>query len=129
MALRLINLRNGMNSMLDKQYIDIKVIDGGWQMDAGQQPTECSDLYSISQDVKHLIMESGLLRELQGERHVALRSDVLVQIEQLTETDIRIIPGSATATEIKPGEITLTAETYEFGTTDEIQLSTDQVNV
>lgn len=129
MALRLINLLNGMNSMLDKQYIDIKVIDGGWQMDAGQQPTECSDLYSIAQDVKHLIMESGLLRELQGERHVALRSDVLVQIEQLTETDIRIIPGSATATEIKPGEITLTAETYEFGTTDEIQLSTDQVNV
>lgn len=129
MALRLINLRNGMNSMLDKQYIDIKVIDGGWQMDAGQQPTECSDLYSIAQDVKHLIMESGLLRELQGERHVALRSDVLVQIEQLTETDIRIIPGSATATEIKPGEIILTAETYEFGTTDEIQLSTDKVNV
>lgn len=129
MALRLINLLNGMNSMLDKQYIDIKVIDGGWQMDAGQQPTECSDLYSIAQDVKHLIMGSGLLRELQGERHVALRSDVLVQIEQLTETDIRIIPGSATATEIKPGEIILTAETYEFGTTDEIQLSTDKVNV
>ncbi len=129
MALHLINLRNGMNSMSDKQYIDIKVIDGGWQMDAGQQPTECSDLYSIAQDIKHLIMESGLLRELQGERHVALRSDVLVQIEQLTETDIRIIPGSATATEIKPGEITLTAETYEFGTTDEIQLSTEQVNV
>lgn len=129
MALHRINLRNGMNSMSDKQYIDIKVIDGGWQMDAGQQPTECSDLYSIAQDIKHLVMESGLLRELQGERHVALRSDVLVQIEQLTETDIRIIPGSATATEIKPGEITLTAETYEFGTTDEIQLSTEQVNV
>ena len=118
-----------INKVRKELGLNIKVIDGGWQMDAGQQPTECSDLYSIAQDVKHLIMESGLLRELQGERHVALRSDVLVQIEQLTETDIRIIPGSATATEIKHGEITLTAETYEFGTTDEIQLSTEQVNV
>ncbi|MUL19238.1 DUF2590 domain-containing protein, partial [Aliivibrio fischeri] len=40
-----------MNSMPDshlsesKKYIDIKVIDGGWDMDAGQQPAECSDLY------------------------------------------------------------------------------------
>ncbi|MBF4249199.1 DUF2590 domain-containing protein, partial [Vibrio anguillarum] len=27
--------------MPDKRYIDIKVIDGGWQMDAGQQPQKC----------------------------------------------------------------------------------------
>ena len=48
--------------MPDKKYIDIKVVDGGWDIDAGQQPQECSDLYSIAQDIKHSIMESGLAR-------------------------------------------------------------------
>ncbi|MBB1272524.1 DUF2590 family protein [Psychromonas sp. SR45-3] len=101
--------------MPDKKYIDIKVVDGGWDIDAGQQPQECSDLYSIAQDIKHSIMESGLARELIAERNAALRSDVLVQIEQLAEQDVRIIPGSATATELTAGQITLTAEAYEFG--------------
>lgn len=100
--------------MSDKKYIDIKVIDGGWQIDAGQQPTQCSDLYSIAQDIKHSIMESGLARELIAERSPVLRSDVLIQIEQLAEQDIRIIPGTATATEAE--DISLTADTYEYGT-------------
>ncbi|EKA2635218.1 DUF2590 family protein, partial [Vibrio alginolyticus] len=47
-----------------KRYNDIKVVEGGWVMDAGQQPKECSDLYSIAQDIKHAIMESGLARQL-----------------------------------------------------------------
>lgn len=101
--------------MTDKKYIDIKVIDGAWELDAGQQPTQCSDLYSIAQDIKHSILDSGLTRELIGERNPALRDDVLVQIEQLAEQDSRIIPGTATATEISVGDITLTADAYEYG--------------
>ncbi|WP_456297312.1 DUF2590 family protein [Vibrio sp. AK197] len=101
--------------MPDKRYIDIKVIDGGWQMDAGQQPTECSDLYSIAQDIKHAIMESGLARLLVAERNPALRADVLVQIEQLAELDTRLIPGTATATESEVGHIDLTATAYDYG--------------
>lgn len=68
--------------MPDKRYIDIKVIDGGWKIDAGAQPTQCSDLYSIAQDIKHAIMESGLARKLVAERNPILRADVLLQIEQ-----------------------------------------------
>ncbi len=98
-----------------KKYIDIKVIDGGWDMDAGQQPAECSDLYSIAQDIKHAIMESGLARQLVAERNPALRADVMVQIEQLAERDVRVVPGTATATELEAGEITLTATAYEYG--------------
>ena len=100
--------------MPDKSYIDIKVIDGGWQMDAGQQPNECSDLYSIAQDIKHAIMEAGFARLLIGQRSPALRADVLVQIEQKAESDVRIIPGSATARESEPGEISLTANAYDY---------------
>ncbi|WP_375750952.1 DUF2590 family protein [Vibrio sp. HN007] len=101
--------------MPDKEYIDIKVVDGGWDIDAGQQAALCDDLYSIAQDIKHAIMESGLARELVAERNPALRDDVLVQIEQVAEKDIRIIPGTATATELEAGNITLTATAYKFG--------------
>lgn len=108
--------------MPDKRYIDIKVVDGGWQMDAGQQPEATSDLYSIAQDIKHAIMEKGLARELQAERNSALRADVLVRIEQEAERDIRVIPGTATATEVSPEYITLSAEAYEFGPTGDIRI-------
>lgn len=96
-------------------YIDLKIVDGAWNMDDGQQAELCDDLYSIAQDIKHAIMESGLARELVGERNAALRADVLVQIEQVAELDTRIIPGTATATELDVGNITLTAEAYDFG--------------
>ncbi|ELH7949035.1 DUF2590 family protein [Vibrio fluvialis] len=100
--------------MPDKQYIDIKVIDGGWAIDAGEQPTQCSDLYSIAQDIKHAIMESGLARQLLAERNPVLRADVLLQIEQKAELDNRIIPGTAAATESTAGNIILTAQAYDY---------------
>lgn len=110
----------------DSKYIDIKVIDGGWQMDAGQQATLCNDLYSIAQDIKHAIMESGLARMLVAERNPALRTDVLVQIEQKAELDTRIVPGTATVIELSPGEIYLTATAYEFG---KLEVSVSEGNV
>ncbi len=100
--------------MPDKQYIDIKVVDGGWDIDSGTQPTQCSDLYSIAQDIKHAIMESGLARTLVAERNPVLRADVLLQIEQKAELDTRIIPGTATATESSAGNIELTANAYGY---------------
>ncbi|CAA6680324.1 DUF2590 family protein, partial [Lentimonas sp. CC4] len=50
-----------------------------------------------------------------AERNPALRADVMVQIEQLAERDVRVVPGTATATELEAGEITLTATAYEYG--------------
>ncbi|CAH8213407.1 conserved hypothetical protein [Vibrio aestuarianus] len=112
--------------MPDKRYIDIKVIDGGWEMDAGQQPQKCSDLYSIAQDVKHDIMESGLARLLIAERNPVLRADVLVQIEQKAESDTRIIPGTAVATEQSAGDITLTAKAYDYSDTINIEVPVNE---
>ncbi|MDC0611890.1 DUF2590 family protein [Vibrio sp.] len=100
--------------MPDKQYIDIKVVDGSWDIDAGQQPTTCSDAYSIAQDVKHAIMESGYARALSAERNPITRADILIQIEQIAEQDGRIIPGTASAEELSAGQVQLTAEAYEY---------------
>ncbi|HAS6319036.1 DUF2590 family protein [Vibrio rotiferianus] len=109
--------------MSDKRYIDIKVIDGGWELDAGSQPTQCSDLYSIAQDVKHAIMESGLARKLAAERNAILRADVLLQIEQKAEMDTRVIPGTASAVETTPGTIALSASAYGFEETIQTEVT------
>ncbi|EHI52633.1 DUF2590 family protein, partial [Aeromonas salmonicida] len=46
------------------KYIDILVVNGAWQLDAGGQPRTTQDRHSIGQDIKHRIMESGLARKL-----------------------------------------------------------------
>lgn len=108
--------------MADKKYIDIKVVEGGWQVDAGQQPEQASDLYSIAQDVKHRIMESGLARKLVAERNPTLRADVLLQIEQAAEQDYRVIPGSAYANETSAGTIELTAKAFDHEQSFDIEV-------
>ncbi|MGF1696547.1 DUF2590 family protein [Vibrio lamellibrachiae] len=114
--------------MQDKKHIDIKVIEGAWNMDAGQQPEPASDLYSIAQDIKHRIMESGLARELVGERNPTLRADVLVQVEKKAEEDYRVVPGTAYAQELNGYSddtlrIQLTAEAYGYDENLEIEVT------
>ncbi|EHI50574.1 phage protein, partial [Aeromonas salmonicida subsp. salmonicida 01-B526] len=48
----------------DPKYIDLLVVNGAWQLDAGGQPRYTQDRHSIGQDIKHRIMESGLARKL-----------------------------------------------------------------
>lgn len=100
---------------MDKKYIDIQVINGGWNLDAGNQPIYTSDVMSIGQDIKDSILESGLARELQGERNIAKRAEVLTKIELLTESDNRIVPGSASCIEEDVNRYFLTATTKEYG--------------
>ncbi|YCO01556.1 DUF2590 family protein [Vibrio sp. VNB-15] len=100
---------------MSKQYIDLLVTEGGIDFDAGQQPIYTSDRNSIAQDIKHAIIESGLLREMQAERNRALRADVLTRIEMLVEQDKRIVPGSAEVTEESDEKIWIFAETEAYG--------------
>ncbi|MGU5794617.1 DUF2590 family protein [Aeromonas hydrophila] len=101
--------------MSEPKYIDILVIDGAWQLDAGGQPRMTQDRHSIGQDIKHRIMETGLARKLIGERSPTLRADVMTEIELLVENDERLIPGTIVISEEAPGRILVTARTYEFG--------------
>lgn len=101
--------------MSERKYIDILVEKGGWQLDAGGQPRLTSDRYSIGQDIKHRIMESGLARKLVAERSATLRADVMTEIELLVEDDERLVPGTISITEESAGTLLVTATTYEFG--------------
>lgn len=104
-----------MANQLEKKYIDIQVTNGGWDLDAGNQPLYTNNVFSIAQDIKHSILESGYARELQGERNSTKRSTVLTKIEMLTESDERIVPGSASCTEESANRYFLTAITKEYG--------------
>ncbi|MBO0197746.1 DUF2590 family protein [Vibrio sp. 1403] len=100
---------------MSEQYIDLLVSEGGIDFDAGQQPIYTNNRNSIAQDIKHAILESGLLREMQAERNRALRADVLTQIEMLVEDDERIVPGTAEVTEQTAEKIWIFAETEDYG--------------
>ncbi len=99
----------------EPKYIDILVVNGAWQLDAGGQPRYTQDRHSISQDIKHRIMESGLARKLIGERSPTLRADVMTEIELLVENDERLIPGTIVISEEDIERVLVTARTYEFG--------------
>ncbi|MGN5108306.1 DUF2590 family protein [Aeromonas hydrophila] len=99
----------------EPKYIDILVVNGAWQLDAGGQPRYTQDRHSIGQDIKHRIMESGLARKLIGERSPTLRADVMTEIELLVENDERLIPGTIVISEEEIERVLVTARTYEFG--------------
>ncbi|RKJ83773.1 DUF2590 family protein [Aeromonas veronii] len=101
--------------MSEPKYIDILVMDGAWQLDAGGQPRYTQDRHSIGQDIKHRIMESGLARKLIGERSPTLRADVMTEIELLVENDVRLVPGTILIREEAAGRVQVVASTYEFG--------------
>lgn len=99
----------------ERLYIDLLITDRDFTLNAGFEPVLCNDLMSISQDIKHAIMESGLATLLVAERSPTLRADIIMQITMLVEDDERLIPGTIFITEETSGKLLVTADTYDFG--------------
>ncbi|NHB87193.1 DUF2590 family protein [Photorhabdus tasmaniensis] len=97
------------------QYIDLLITHGNFTLNSGNEPVTCDNRVSISQDVVHRIMESGIVKELIAERSVVLRSDILLRMELLTEEDTRLVPGTVIITDQGRGHFMIEAETYDFG--------------
>jgi len=62
-------------------------------------PVYIYDLDVIKQDLKHALLESGLLEEAIGERDVTLRAVIYNKIRLVMEDDKRILPGSVSLNE------------------------------
>lgn len=102
--------------MTDKRlYIDLRITDGDFTLNSGNEPVMCNNRESIAQDIIHMIIESTLTRQLIAERSRVLRSDIVLQLEMLTETDSRIVPGTVSITEEASGRYLITADTWDFG--------------
>lgn len=114
--------------MITEKYSDLLIVDGALSLDIGAQPDLTNTRASIAQDVKHMLMDSGLVTKLLAQRSATLRADVYTEMELLIETDTRLVPGSIELDVSTPELITVIAMTYEFGPVD-LDVNTEVPNV
>lgn len=107
---------------MDKLYLDLLITGEDITLDSGNHPRICDNRVSIAQDIKHMILESGLATQLIAERSRILRRDIILQMELFIEEDVRLIPGTVAITEERLGRLFITADTYEFGKLNELEL-------
>ena len=96
------------------QYVDLLIVDNDIVLDADGCPTYVDGRASIAQDLQHMILESGLLLSLIGQRDDEVRLSVLVQLVQRIEEDQRILPGTAKITRLNPEKYWITANTVDY---------------
>lgn len=104
--------------MTDFTYCDIKVTDS---FDFSNQeigdPQYIYDLDVIKQDIRHALLESGLLEQLIGERSIKKRAVIYNKIRSIIESDERIVAGSSSVDEDEDDIqiVSLYAKTIKFG--------------
>ncbi|MCF1612467.1 DUF2590 family protein [Serratia marcescens] len=99
----------------EPKYIDLLITDRNFTLDSGNEPELCNNRVSIAQDVVHMIIESGIVKELIAERSPVLRADIMMQMELLVEYDDRIVPGTVSIADGRNGDYFIAADTYDFG--------------
>ena len=93
-----------------QQWQDILITDRDITLDPAGMPDYVIQRPSITQDIVHMILESGLLIELIGERSRAKWIGNMTQIEMLVENDQRIIPGTVVIDWNDPEQMVLFAQ-------------------
>lgn len=99
--------------MVNSTYQDLIVKDGDVQLQSLYQGDYVNDAEVIAQDIKHRLMESGVLVEMIGERSLSVRKVISNKIIILVEKDLRIISGS-TEVQLHESDVVITANT-QFG--------------
>ena len=95
--------------------IDLNIINGDLSLDAELTPIQLTETQVISQDVKHRILESGLLVQLVGLRNNNAIAMILTEIELVVEQDERITPGTIEVIRPLQGQISVKAQTIDKG--------------
>lgn len=104
-------------------YLDIFITDRDLTLDGGKMPARCGNRLSIAQDIKHLLLESGLPTALIGERSGILRADILLQMVLLIEDDERIAAGTVRIVEKNAEDLIIYADTVDFGSLSPLSLN------
>lgn len=107
---------------MERLYLDLLITGEDITLDSGNQPLICDNRVSIAQDLKHALLESGLATKLIAERSRILRRDILLQMVLLAEEDERLIPGTVSIIEETSGRLFITAQTYDFGSLNDLEL-------
>jgi len=95
--------------------IDLNIINSDLSLDAALIPMQLTKTQVISQDIKHRILESGLLVRLVGLRNTNAIAMILTEIELVVEQDERITPGTIEVIKTVLGQISVKAQTLNKG--------------
>lgn len=96
-------------------YVDILIIDDDVSLDSGGEPRLIYDADCITQDIKHLIRDSGLMVEIIGQRNTMIVAANLQKLELMIEDDVRLVPGTIVITRTDTETFYVTATTYKYG--------------
>lgn len=96
-------------------HIDLEVQDGDFVLNDSLSPSTFKKADVIAQDIKHRILESGLLTKLVGLRNKNGIAPILTELELLTEQDGRVKPGTIKVFRNSDGTLSITAQTRQYG--------------
>ncbi|GLP98693.1 hypothetical protein GCM10007891_05470 [Methylophaga thalassica] len=98
-------------------YVDLLIVDDDVVLDAAGEPQLIYDKACITQDIKHMVRDSGLLVEMIGERSSSKIQEKMLKLVLFIETDERLIPGTVAITRTDTETFFITATTYKYGST------------
>ncbi len=76
------------------EWSDILITDQDITLDAAGIPAMVAQRPTITQDIVHMVIDSGILIELVGERSQSKWTGNMTRLETLIEDDTRIVPGT-----------------------------------
>lgn len=101
--------------MSEPKYTDLLFTDDDLTLDPAGEPQLIYDRDCITQDIKHLVRDSGLMVELIGQRsNVAVQANTQ-ELMLMIEEDQRLVPGTVTITRTDAETFFITATSYDFG--------------
>jgi len=100
---------------MSKIHIDLNIIDGDLNLDELLAPAKLNVADVIAQDIKHRLLESGLLVRLVKLRNKNSIAMILTEIELIVEQDNRLVPGSINVFLTQQKTIAIEAATKEYG--------------
>ena len=96
----------------EQQWIDILINkDRDIELDVAGMPAYTDNRASIAQDIKHMILETGILVELIGDRSREKWQSNMNRLELMVEEDVRIKPGTVKIDRPRTEILNLTADT------------------
>ncbi len=88
---------------------DLLIENGDLSLDESDEPIHISGLEVVTQDIKHRVIESGLLIDAIGERSRTGNKMLFKKLQAVIELDHRVTPGTAKVDQ-QGDIITITAE-------------------
>jgi hypothetical protein len=96
------------------QTIDLLIELSDLKFESTFVPEYITGSLAIAQDIKHMVIESGLLIPLIGQRDKWQVEKVLIEVELLIETDGRLLPGTINVSMSESGFISVSAKVREL---------------